>query len=815
MWNSNGGGGYNPLLRHGQPGAGAGQVNWQQQAQQWAQLQQHQQQFRGLSQQPWLQQQQQYQQWPPQPPSNRPPMFGQPSGQPTPPLTQPPVPYGQPPRPQPPPGQPPGPRPPSSQPPPGQPSYAQTPVSYGQPPLPATKPPVPYGQPTRPGGPSGQPPPPPPPDQPPPPPGSDGQPPVSVSKSTSSSTNSNPISKLNLSAPPPPPPPEQDTKNNSNKNQNQNRTKVSNSRGRGFNNSRGQSRRGGGYRNRRDRGFNNSYYEDNTEYDDNNCDEYDDGNNYQDYDNGQYDESYGDMDLENDHEDHSDQGGNSFNNYQSSNSDNISSIRPGDWRCKFCQEINFSRREKCRKCGRDKNFVPEQKERESSNNESKVEQDKKDKDTLKNFDAMFSNWEETYKNWKKENENNPDHLYVENYKQQMEAMRLQLLEKRKKLQLSAVMLENWHSESGTVKIDNGYESVKEEVCNLPSNEEQIKKILDANDYDEDSEEEEKPAAEPSKIKRSRWGNDERDEIQEKNVKKSRWNNEDEEDNLDIDMMRRRPEPFNNQQSFQPRPSLLDHPRPNFNQNEAMFNERNFGGPPRGFGGPQRGFGGPTRGFNGPQRGFGGPARGFGFRGGPRPTFNNFQNHPRHQQPPDFENFWKPTEVKDYSQNPRSFSQDREFKPQTFDYSHGNKNREPREPMTVSKPATLSGKCVMIDSILSAEGRASRPVKVVIILRGVPGCGKSHLAKLIKDKEVEAGGDQPRTMSLDDYFTVDGEYEYEEDMEEAYRASLLKSFKKNIDAGLFSFLILDAVHNKTCQFKDFWSYAKQHGYEVKP
>jgi len=440
---------------------------------------------------------------------------------------------------------------------------------------------------------------------------------------------------------------------------------------------------------------------------------------------------------------------------------------------------------------------------------------------------MFSNWEETYKNWKKENENNPDHLYVENYKQQMEAMRLQLLEKRKKLQLSAVMLENWHSETGTVKIDNGYESVKEEVSNLPSNEEQIKKILDANDYDEDSEEEEKPAAEPSKVKRSRWGNDEMDEVQEKNVKKSRWNNEDEEDNLDIDMMRRRPEPFNNQQSFQPRPSLLDHPRPNFNQNEAMFNERNFGGPPRGFGGPQRGFGGPIRGMNGPQRGLGGPSRGFngmqrglggpirgfGFRGGPRPTFNNFQNHPRHQQPPDFENFWKPTEVKDYSQNPSSFSQDREFKPQTFDYSHGNKNREPREPMTVSKPATLSGKCVMIDSILSAEGRASRPVKVVIILRGVPGSGKSHLAKLIKDKEVEAGGDQPRTMSLDDYFTVDGEYEYEEDMEEAYRASLLKSFKKNIDAGLFSFLILDAVHNKTCQFKDFWSYAKQHGYEV--
>ena len=47
----------------------------------------------------------------------------------------------------------------------------------------------------------------------------------------------------------------------------------------------------------------------------------------------------------------------------------------------------------------------------------------------------------------------------------------------------------------------------------------------------------------------------------------------------------------------------------------------------------------------------------------------------------------------------------------------------------------------------------------------------------------------------------------------FRASFLKSFKKNIDAGLFSFLIVDAVHCKTSQYREFWSYAKQNGYEV--
>ena len=167
---------------------------------------------------------------------------------------------------------------------------------------------------------------------------------------------------------------------------------------------------------------------------------------------------------------------------------------------------------------------------------------------------------------------------------------------------------------------------------------------------------------------------------------------------------------------------------------------------------------------------------------------------------------------------KDYSSTQEFRPQTFDYSHGGRggggnNRGGRFSSPAPEPVKPSGKVVMIDSILTGQGRVSRPSKIVIILRGVPGAGKSHLAKLIKDKEVEEGGEQPRTMCLDDYFECDGEYEYEADMEESYRASLLKSFKKTIDAGLFHFLILDAVNNKTQHFRDFWSHAKQSGYEV--
>jgi len=34
-------------------------------------------------------------------------------------------------------------------------------------------------------------------------------------------------------------------------------------------------------------------------------------------------------------------------------------------------------------------------------------------------------------------------------------------------------------------------------------------------------------------------------------------------------------------------------------------------------------------------------------------------------------------------------------------------------------------------LLAAPGRSTRPAKLVVILRGMPGCGKSHVARLLK------------------------------------------------------------------------------------
>ncbi|KAK5643653.1 hypothetical protein RI129_007498 [Pyrocoelia pectoralis] len=154
--------------------------------------------------------------------------------------------------------------------------------------------------------------------------------------------------------------------------------------------------------------------------------------------------------------------------------------------------------------------------------------------------------------------------------------------------------------------------------------------------------------------------------------------------------------------------------------------------------------------------------------------------------------------------------------------HANKNNT--TPSAAAKSSITS-----IEDILTPPGRYNRPPRIVIILRGPPGSGKSFLAKLIKDKEVENGGSAPRILCLDDYFMVEQEkeveedgrktkikemvYEYEEDMEASYRQSLMKSFKKTITDGYFTFIIVDNVNDKVKYFGEMWSFAKQNGFQV--
>jgi YLP motif-containing protein 1 len=54
-------------------------------------------------------------------------------------------------------------------------------------------------------------------------------------------------------------------------------------------------------------------------------------------------------------------------------------------------------------------------------------------------------------------------------------------------------------------------------------------------------------------------------------------------------------------------------------------------------------------------------------------------------------------------------------------------------------------------LFCAPGRNCRPKRVAVVLRGLPGSGKTHIAKKLRELEVENGGEPPRIHAIDDYF----------------------------------------------------------------
>lgn len=96
-------------------------------------------------------------------------------------------------------------------------------------------------------------------------------------------------------------------------------------------------------------------------------------------------------------------------------------------------------------------------------------------------------------------------------------------------------------------------------------------------------------------------------------------------------------------------------------------------------------------------------------------------------------------------------------------SAANANDRTSDPMKASNlemcVATSENRNTFsLDEVLLYPGRLNRPKRICIILRGPPGCGKSHVARLIKEKELEMGGANPRILSIDDYFLIENDYD---------------------------------------------------------
>ncbi|XP_017440046.1 uncharacterized protein LOC108345791 isoform X2 [Vigna angularis] len=191
----------------------------------------------------------------------------------------------------------------------------------------------------------------------------------------------------------------------------------------------------------------------------------------------------------------------------------------------------------------------------------------------------------------------------------------------------------------------------------------------------------------------------------------------------------------------------------------------------------------------------------------------------------------------YSQVPEPHSLPQPYHPTGFPSEEPSKQYlGDSQPFSLNQFSADRPKFIDASHLFRHPHRTSRPDHFVIIFRGLPGSGKSYLAKMLRDLEVENGGDAPRIHSMDDYFMTEVEdseaskssssgrnkkpvtkkvmeYCYEPEMEEAYRSSMLKAFKKTVEEGVFTLIIVDDRNLRVADFAQFWATAKRSGYEV--
>ena len=97
-------------------------------------------------------------------------------------------------------------------------------------------------------------------------------------------------------------------------------------------------------------------------------------------------------------------------------------------------------------------------------------------------------------------------------------------------------------------------------------------------------------------------------------------------------------------------------------------------------------------------------------------------------------------------------------------------------------------------------------KTVMILRGMPGSGKSEVAKQLK----EAAG--ATVVSLDDFRIVDGEYKFIPAREREVVAAYKDAFQAALDRE-DGFIVVDNCNSREWEFVQEWSKAEDRGYMV--
>lgn len=103
------------------------------------------------------------------------------------------------------------------------------------------------------------------------------------------------------------------------------------------------------------------------------------------------------------------------------------------------------------------------------------------------------------------------------------------------------------------------------------------------------------------------------------------------------------------------------------------------------------------------------------------------------------------------------------------------------------------------------------IKVVYLMRGLPGCGKSYTAKKL-------AGDSGVILETDEYFYSQvGDdtqcYDYDDALLEEAREWNLNRFRKEVDANR-PLIIVDRGNGLNAATRVYIDYAMQHGYDVQ-
>lgn len=105
-------------------------------------------------------------------------------------------------------------------------------------------------------------------------------------------------------------------------------------------------------------------------------------------------------------------------------------------------------------------------------------------------------------------------------------------------------------------------------------------------------------------------------------------------------------------------------------------------------------------------------------------------------------------------------------------------------------------------------------KYAFIMRGIPGSGKSTVARLLCQAFVNSGNPAGNFIvhSTDDLCMVDGEYQFDAALAGERHAQNLLNFKKSCADGV-SCVIVDNTNVKTKQYMPYLQAAVERGYRV--